>query len=286
MLAPAVLCVLALVVALAVLTWGSLHEYDAFNATEGQFSTQNFSDTLGSAFFREVLLRTVLMSLLVTALAVLAGLPIAYAMVRTNSKVLRSAILALVFVPFLVGDVVRAYGWLVVGGAEGPLADLLKHVGIDRFSLLGSPGGVALGLLQLMIPLTAIVLLPAIRSIDPELEQAATVMGARARQRWFRIVLPLARRGVAAASAVSFTLSMTALATPQLLGLGQFDFVSNRIQSTYFLRGNTNLASAMGVIALLVTVVGVVLLLAMSRDPAEKVRRRSARSVARAGGAA
>jgi putative spermidine/putrescine transport system permease protein len=260
MLLPALLAVGTLAAAIVYLTWKAFHSFDAFLNIQGELSTENFEEALTSGFYRDVLVRTILASALVTAIAMAAALPLAYTMVRSRSRLLRTALLTVVFVPFLVGDVVRAYGWLVMIGGNGAVPWILDLLGLGGGTMLGTPTAVILGLLQLMLPLCALVLLPAIHSIDPELEHASTIMGARPRHRWRHVVLPLARPGLVGAAAVSFTLTMTALAIPSLLGNGQYDFTGNAIQTVYFNRGDIYLASAMGVLVLLITLVFVVLI--------------------------
>lgn len=274
MLAPAILVVGTLVVAIGYLGWTAFHEYDSFRNIQGGFSLENFQETISDSFYRAVFFRTLWMSLAITVIAVALALPFAYAIVRARSRYVRSALLVSLFIPFLVGDIVRAYGWLVVGGSEGPLAWVLDHLGAHDFTILGNWVGVWLGLLQLMIPLCALVLLPAIHTIEPELEQAASILGAKPHNRWFSVLLPLARPGLVAASAVSFTLCMTTFASPKLLGAGRVDFAANTIYQVYFGRGNTNLATAMGVLMLVITVIGVGLILALHRDPAAPKRSR------------
>ncbi len=260
LLLPALLCVGTLAAAIVYLTWKAFHTFDAFLNVQGGFSTENFSDALSSRYHRNVLVRTILVSTVVTVIAIAAALPLAYTMVRSRSRLVRTALLTVVFVPFLVGDVVRAYGWLVMIGGNGAVPWVLDLFGLDTGTMLGTPTAVILGLLQLMLPLCALVLLPALHSIDPELEQASTVMGARPRHRWRYVVLPLARPGLVGAAAVSFTLTMTALAIPALLGNGQYDFTGNAIQSVYFSRGDLYLASAMGVLVLIITLACVALI--------------------------
>lgn len=273
MLTPAVLVVVTLVVAICYLGWTAFHEYDSFRNIQGDFSLENFEASISDPFNREVFFRTVWMSLAITLIAVTLALPFAYAIVRSRSRYVRGALLVSLFIPFLVGDIVRAYGWMVVGGSEGPMAWALGLIGFEDFTILGNWLGVWLGELQLMIPLCALVLLPAIHAIEPEYEQAASILGARPFDRWRLVLLPLARPGLVAASAVSFTLCMTTFAAPKLLGAGKVDFASNAIYQVYFARGNTNLATAMGVLMLVVTVIGVGIILAFHRDPGKPRRR-------------
>lgn len=277
MVAPAILAVGSLAAGVIYLTWTAFHEFDAFLNVQGGLSTENFTQAFASEYHRKILFRTLYISVLVTILAVIIAMPLAYTMVRSRSRWIRMGLLVAVFVPFLVGEVVRAYGWLVLISANGLVAWLTDALGLGSSSLLGTPYGVTIGLLQLMVPLCALVLLPAIHAIDPELEQASTVMGARPRHTWFHVIIPLARRGLVSAAAVSFTLCMTVYATPSLLGNGQFDFNANAIKSVYFTRGNSHLASAMGFIVLIVTLVCVGLIFWFGTSLQARSRRRQAR---------
>jgi putative spermidine/putrescine transport system permease protein len=205
---------------------------------------------------------------------------LAYTMVRSQSRWARIGLLVVVFLPFLVGEVVRAYSWLVMIGGNGAIPWFTGLIGLGRESLLGTALGVGLGLMQLMLPLCALTLLPAIHAIDPELEQAALVMGARPWQVWRHVVVPLSRPGLAAAAAVSFTLSMTAYATPALLGNGEYDFIANTIQLVYFQHSNEYLGSAMGVLVLIAVTIGVVIIF-LAGNPRRGVSERRRRLPAR-----
>jgi putative spermidine/putrescine transport system permease protein len=265
MLLPALLVVGVLAASIVYLIWISFHKFDPFLYVQGGFSIRNFVDSLSSVYYRGVFLRTIKVTCVMTIIAVSIGLAFAYTMVRSTSRWSRAGLLVVVFLPFLVGDVVRSYAWLVMIGGNGAIPWLTHYLGFGQGGLLGTPYGVSLGLLQLLIPLSALTLLPAIHSIDPELEQAAAVMGARSWQRWRYVVIPLARNGLVASAAVSFTLSMTAYATPALLGNGEYDFIGNTIQNVYFRQNNPYLGSALAVLVVLIVTIGVILIFLVGR---------------------
>jgi putative spermidine/putrescine transport system permease protein len=260
MILPALAVVGVLAAGLAYLTWIAFHKFDAYLFQQGGLSTRNFSEAIRSGYYRNIFVRTLEVSAAVTVAALIVALALAYTMVRSRSRWGRIGLLVVVFLPFLVGEVVRAYSWLVMIGGNGAVPWLTGALGLGKTSLLGTAFGVSLGLMQLMLPLCALTLLPAIHAIDPELEQAAAVMGARSWQTWRHVILPLARPGLAAAAAVSFTLSMTAYATPALLGNGEYDFIANTIQLVYFGHSNQYLGSAMGVLVLIGVTIGVTII--------------------------
>ncbi len=90
-------------------------------------------------------------------------------MVRTASPALRK----LLFLPFFIGQAVRAYGWLIVLGSQGLINQLLDAAGLGPFKLLYHYPAVLLGLVQHMLPFAVLLLAPATVAIDEEVELAS-----------------------------------------------------------------------------------------------------------------
>ena len=166
--------------------------------------------------------------------------------------------------PILTGDIARAYGWLVILGREGhPLAH--RAIGLGRPELLGTLWAVGIGTVQILVPLSVLILLPAFQRVDDQLEQAAATLGARPWRVWTGVILPLIRPGIAGAAAVSITVSMTEFANPGLLGQGVRDYVANLVQSVVLGRDNVYLGSAIGLALLVVVMVLVTLILVIGQ---------------------
>lgn len=276
MVVPGVLAVGVLAVALGYLAWRSLHSFDPFLYRQGSFSFDNLRDAVTDGFYRGVFARTLLGSLIVTVISVALALPLAYAMVHTQSRAIRSLLLLASVIPFLVGEIVRAYSWLVVLGANGVVPWLTRTLGFGSLDLMSTFPGVLLGLIQLMVPLCALTLLPALRAIEPELEQAAATMGARTWAVWRTIVLPLARPGIVGAAALSFALCMTSFAIPALIGRGIQNFVANTIYDEYLRASNVNMGAALAMVIVAVVVLGIGLIYWVGKEREWRLRDRTA----------
>ena len=257
-----VLLVGLLAVGIGLLAWESIHEFDPIMVELHDFSWENYELILSEPYYFRTFGRTIGISIVVTLVSVTLALPLAYTMVRTQSRLARFTLLCIAFLPFLVGEMVRGYSWLIVLGRDGALAWFTEVIGLGAFTPIGTAFAVALGIFQLLLPLAALILVPAVRAVDPELEEAAATLGSRPHRIWFFVILPLTRRGLAAAAAVCFTFSMTAFAMPTLLGLGRHDFVANVIHLTYFAQLNNALGAAVGILLVIIVTLGVVLLLA------------------------
>jgi putative spermidine/putrescine transport system permease protein len=263
MLLPALALVGILLYGLGNLAWQSFHSFDAFRGTEGPWSLDQYrriyTGSLSDHIFSTIL-RTVGLSVAATVTNVALSLPIAYFIVRMRSKAWRFATLILLLVPFLMGDVVRAFGWYILLGRQGVLTWLLGLLGVEDVNLLGTLWAVWLGMIQVGLPIAVLVLLPAMRRINPDLEAAAATLGAPRWRTWTRVIVPLARPGLASAAIIVWVLSMTEFAMPQVLGLGRVPFVANELDTMFFFQSNSYVGSALALTLLAIVFAGLLLL--------------------------
>jgi putative spermidine/putrescine transport system permease protein len=277
MVLPGLVLVSILAAGLVLLAWRSFHTFDPFLFKQGPLSTENYREVFEDDLIRTVFVRTLLMTLLTTVIAILIALPLAYVMTRTTKRWVRLLLLVTIFLPILTGDIARAYGWLVILGREGLLSWV---IGGDP-GMLGTLWAVGLGSVQILIPLSVVILLPAFQRVDTELEQAATTMGAGPLRTWTRVILPLVRPGITGAAAVCVTICMTEFANPGLLGQGVRDYVANLVQSVVLGRDNVYLGSAIGLtlLAVVMVIVTVLLMIGQRRggDPLDDLQPKAER---------
>jgi len=171
--------------------------------------------------YARVLLTTLEISLIATAIAILLGYPVALVMVR-SSPLIRQAITMVVIAPLIVSVVVRTYGWqLILGnGPTGILNWLLLKSGITRspVALLYSETAVIIGSLHVFFPMMVLPLASALGKIDPRLEDAARTLGATAWRTFRRITLPLSLPGLTVGCTLVFSLTAGSFVTPAILG--------------------------------------------------------------------
>ncbi len=131
----------------------------------------------------DVLEVTVEIVLIVVALSILIGVPAAYALARKDFPGKR-AVTLLFLLPLLVPPI--TYGI--------PLATVLY-----RLRLGGTETGVILANLVPAVPFVVLVMTPFIEQVDPRLEAAARVFGARLHRVFLHVLLPLLAPGILAA---------------------------------------------------------------------------------------
>lgn len=120
---------------------------------------------------------------LVVLFSALLGVPAAYALARRDFRAKR-AVMLLFLLPLLIPPITFGI----------PLATVLYQTG-----LAGSLAGVVLANLVPTVPFVVLVMVPFIEQIDPRIEAAARVFGARTPQLFFKVLLPLLLPGILAA---------------------------------------------------------------------------------------
>jgi len=133
---------------------------------------------------------------------------------------LRRFLLLLVIVPYLTSFLVRTYAWMVLLGPKGVITSLLLKVGlIDApLKLLYSAVGVHVGMVHVLLPLMILPLYSVMVRIDATWLRAAQSLGARPRQVFLHVFLPLSLPGIGAGCALVFLSSIGFFVTPALLG--------------------------------------------------------------------
>jgi putative spermidine/putrescine transport system permease protein len=182
---------------------------------------EHYRHFFATPLYARVLLTTLKISLIATALAIVLGYPVALVMVRSPPPI-RQAITIIVIAPLVVSVVVRTYGWqLILGnGPTGILNWLLLNSGITKspVALLYSQTAVVIGSLHVFFPMMVLPLASALGKIDPRLEDAARTLGATAWRTFRRVTLPLSLPGLTVGCTLVFSLTAGSFVTPAILG--------------------------------------------------------------------
>lgn len=225
---------------------------------EGALTFVHLNRFLSDPFYLSIGWRTVKLSLIITALCIVAGFPLAYIMARGSQR-LRLWLIICITLPLMTSVVVRTFGWMVLLGRGGLIPDTLYMLGLVRrnFTLMQTETAIILGMTQVLFPFMVLSILGVIVRIDIRLEEASRVMGCSFLQSLRLVVLPLAVPGVIAGSLLVFTLSASYFITPSLLGGARLPVLAGSIYETATRTLDWQFAAAQSIIL----VIGVLLLL-------------------------
>jgi putative spermidine/putrescine transport system permease protein len=254
---PATLLVVAILgLPLVLLFRYSLNQYDRYDMMREALSLDNYAAIFRDAFFRNVLMRTIAVAAICTAVALVLALPVAYFIARAPAR-WKSLLIILVVFPLLVGNLVRAAGWMAVMGNRGFVNQLLLGLGLieEPLEILYTPTAVVIGIIAVVLPFMTLSLQSVLEQIDPSLEEAAANLGARPLTAFRRVVLPLAMPGVIAGTVLVFILCMNAYATPVLLGGPRFHMMAPQVYEQITGQSNWPFGAALAFILMGTTLV-------------------------------
>ncbi len=231
---------------LALMVWRSF-------AAQG-FSFASYSALFTSPLYTKVMMTTVKMACIATVLSLIFAYPVAYALTISGGA-LRALILVFVFIPYWVDIIVRTFSWLILLGDHGLINKMLVALDIVRtpLQLLYNPFSVLIAMVQILLPLTTVILFGAMLRIDRTLITAAKIHGASGLQAFRAVFFPLSLPGVYAAALLVFVLSLGFYVTPALLGSPRETMIAQTIMVEASELLDWNAASAAGFVLLLIT---------------------------------
>jgi ABC-type spermidine/putrescine transport system permease subunit I len=215
------------------------------------FTLDNYREIM-SAYYIRLFSRTIRVSLVTTAVAGVLGFPVAYFIARSGPRVKAIAVF-LVISPLMISTIVRVFGTTILLGRKGVLNELLNALGLPSLQILHSEPAIVVGLVQMLLPLMVLPIVSAIERIPVNLEEAATNLGAN----WFQVfrstILPLSLPGVISGAILVYTLSISALVIPTLLGGASDRMLGQQIYDQMFVAYNWPAASALSVVLVILT---------------------------------
>ena len=132
MLAPASIVVaIGIVIPIAILFRYSLNQFTPAKMMVDAFTAENYVKFFTDPFYIAVLLRTIRVAAMCTAICVVLGFPMAYVLARTRSRY-KNLLLLIVILPLFVGNAVRAAGWMTIFGSKGALNATLMGLGLTE----------------------------------------------------------------------------------------------------------------------------------------------------------
>ncbi|MCY3858528.1 MAG: ABC transporter permease [Gammaproteobacteria bacterium] len=254
--------------------WGELAIWHALRQATDTFTSRNFLQAVdfrlmpdgsiermpeSQQVYVTLFIRTLGVSIAVTALCFLIGYPMAYAMAHASSGWAR-ILLVLVLIPFWTSLLVRTTSWIVILQQQGVLNDIFVFLGIvaddNRLTMVHNMTGTLVAMTQVLLPFMILPLYSVMTNIPRDLTKAASSLGANPFQAFVRVYFPNSLPGVAAGGLLVFILSIGYYITPALVGGSKGQLISNLI--AYHLQTSLNwgLAAALSVILL----VGVIVL--------------------------
>jgi len=268
---PAALCALGFLVAMAAVLQYSVRAFVPGSLEPGGFTLANFADLLKPLYAR-VFVDTVWICFLTAVFTLVVGYPLAYALVRVRNRFAKAFILITVITPLFLGEVVRTYSWIIVLGNNGFINSMLLKLGLiaQPIQFMFTKFGVVVALVHVTMPVMVIILAAALSHIDSNYLRAAQSLGAGPIRAFATVTLPLSMPGIVAGVTTAFAWTFSAFATPQLIGGGRVNMISNLVYQLGFASFNFPFAASLCVAGLALVVI-VLWLTRLAMRPLERI---------------
>jgi putrescine transport system permease protein len=236
------------------------------------FSLQNFALLFTDDLYVAAWLSSLRIAATATAITLLLGYPMAYAIARASVR-RRPVLLMLVVLPFWTSFLIRVYAWIGVLANNGLLEQFLRWTGLaeNPETILGTEWAVQLGIVYAYLPFMVLPLYAALEKLDLGLLEAAADLGARPLAAFLTVTLPLSLPGVVAGCLLVFIPAVGEFVIPDLLGGTGTLMIGKVLWDEFFTNADWPLASAVA-ICLLVLLVGPIAL--FQRQQAKSLERR------------
>jgi putrescine transport system permease protein len=212
-------------------------------------SLANYFTIAGDDLYVLSYLKSLRVAAVSTAILLLCGLPLAYAMARAPRSV-RALLVTLVVLPFWTSFLIRVYAWINILQRDGLLNQVLLWLGfIDQpTTWLATDTAVYIGLVYSYLPFMVLPLYASLEKCDETLLEAAADLGCPRWKTFFVITIPLALPGLGAGALLCFIPIVGEFVIPDLLGGSDVTMIGQTLWTEFFANRDWPVASAVAVV--------------------------------------
>jgi putative spermidine/putrescine transport system permease protein len=255
--------------ALLLQSFYSLDDYSGLIVHE--FTLSTYAQLLEEANL-QIILRTVIMSALVTIAAAIIAFPIAYYAARYARGWTKALFYLAVMMPLWSSYLVKIYAWKLILAKEGIITWLSQKLhlswlldAITNLPVIGGPSlsfsyiGTFLVFVYVWLPYMILPTQAALERVPVNYIEASADLGADPRQTFWTVIFPLALPGIIAGSIFTFSLTLGDYIVPTIVGNSRL-MIGQAVYTLQGTAGNIPLAAAFTVVPM--AIMGVYLFIA------------------------
>jgi putrescine transport system permease protein len=245
----------------------------AISRALAMLSSDNFKLLSSDNLYILSYLRSVFVAMVSTAILLVLGYPVAFAMARLPQR-LQPVAMMLVIIPFWTSFLIRIYAWINVLQRDGLLNDLLVslHIVSAPVVWLSTDSAMYLGIVYSYFPFMILPLYATLVKQDLTLLEAAADLGCSRRQAFWLVTFPLSLPGVAAGALLCFIPIVGEFVIPDLLAGSEKLMIGQTLWLEFFTNRDWPVASAIAVVLLVLLVIPLVIYDRLQRRQLEAAR--------------
>ena len=221
----------------------------ALTAPQGKFTLENIArggEHMG------VLLRSIKLAAIATALCVLIAYPLAYILSRKKGFQ-KQTLFIMVMLPMWMNFLLRTFAWMTILENNGLINKFLGLFGIGPLQMINTQGAVILGMVYNYIPFMILPIYTTMCKIGDDVIEAAQDLGGNTFQVMARVVIPLSLPGVSTGITMVFVPAISTFIISKMLGGGTNQLIGDIIELQFLGNSyNPNLGSAISLVLMVV----------------------------------
>ena len=212
--------------------------------------------TPDQSIYLDIFARTFWMGLVITCICLVLAYPLAYLLANLPARQ-SNLLMILVLLPFWTSVLVRVAAWIVLLQSGGLINSALISMGlIDKpLELVFNRTGVYISMVHILLPFMILPIYSVMKGISPTYMRAAISLGCHPFASFWRVYFPQTYAGVGAGCLLVFIIAIGYYITPALLGSPNDQMVSYFVAFYTNTSINWGMATALGGLLLLATVV-------------------------------
>jgi putrescine transport system permease protein len=218
-------------------------------------SLANYGTLAGDELYVFSYLKSLKVAALSTAILVLCGFPLAYAMARAPRRA-HPLLVTLIVLPFWTSFLIRVYAWINILQHDGLLNAALLRLGLvnEPVTWLATDTAVYIGLVYSYLPFMVLPLYASLEKLDETLLEAAADLGCPRWKAFCLVTVPLALPGLGAGALLCFIPIVGEFVIPDLLGGSDSTMIGQTLWTEFFANKDWPVASAVAVVLVILLV--------------------------------
>ena len=188
--------------------------YFALTNAQGQFTLENIAR---GGEHMSVLLRSIKLAAIATALCVVIAYPLAYILSRKQGFQ-KQTLSIMVMLPMWMNFLLRTYACMTILENNGLINKFLSLFGIGPLQMINTQGAVILGMVYNYIPFMILPLYTTMCKIGNDVIEAAQDLGGSPLQVMAKVVIPLSLPGVSTGITMVFVPAISTFIISKMLG--------------------------------------------------------------------
>lgn len=236
--------------------FGWAEGFAAFREKLSALDLDNYFLVGGDWLYVLSFVQSVATAALATAILIVIGYPVAYAIARAPRD-LRPVLLLLVVLPFFTSFLIRVYAWMGILSREGLLNQALAGLGLidEPLQILSTNTAVVIGMVYSYLPFMVLPIYAALDRMDESLLEAAADLGATPAQAFWKITVPISYPGIFAGALLCFIPAVGEFVIPDLLGGSDTLMIGRTVWNEFAVNRSWSVSSALAILILAVLLV-------------------------------